>query len=591
MSIPRPEHPRPQFQRDQWLNLNGTWSVHFDWGKSGIERGLHLSHGFADRIVVPFCPEAKLSGIGHTDFIEALWYHRVIEVPDAWSGKRVLLHFGGCDYMTEVFVDGKYVSRHFGGNVSFDMDITRYVRAGQEHHLVVHVRDDLRSMSQPAGKQCPFFKSRGCLYTRVTGIWSTVWLEAMAPTGLDYCAIIPDLDGSRLILTPIFHAETRGQRLRVTALADGEPVASLETSGHNGIPTAIPIRHPRAWSPEDPFLYDLVLEVLSSSHEVIDRVHSYAGLRKVHVEGDRFLLNNKPIYQRLVLDQGYWPDGLWTAPDDASLKRDIELSMACGFNGARLHQKVFDERFHYWADKLGYLTWAEGTFWSDGPVFLHDQGTAALARNCLAEWREVVERDRNHPSIIMWTPFNEAWHFANDIEHKRVVHDAYALTRSIDATRPVNDASGGIHVVNDIYSVHCYEQDPEKLQQLLRGNPEQPVYRPHGNREPPYEGQPYFVDEFGGIKWIPGNEAPYADNSWGYGEPPRSLKEFYIRLKGQVEAINALPNCAGYCYTQLVDVEQEQNGLYTYERQEKFDLRLLREVFVADPSAVAASAR
>jgi len=588
MDIPKPEHPRPQLARAEWRNLNGPWSVHFDWGKSGVERGLNAATGFEQPILVPFCPESKLSGIGHVDFIEAMWYHRRLQIPTTWRDKRVILHCGGCDYMAEIYIDGVFMGRHFGGNVPFSVDVTRLVRPGQEHHLVIHVRDELRSFTQPAGKQCPFFKSRGCLYTRVSGIWGTVWMEAVAHTGLDACAIIPDLDGSRLILTPIFHAEARGQRLRITAYAGEREVARIETSGHTGIPCALPLPNARSWSPQDPFLYDLHLEVVSGTGEVIDHATSYAGLRKVHIEGDHILLNNRPLYQRLVLDQGYWPDGIWTAPSDAALKRDIELSMAAGFNGARLHQKVFEERFHYWADRLGYLTWAEGTFWSDGPVFLHDQGTASLARNCLAEWREIVETARNHPSIIMWTPFNEAWHFANDVEHKRVVQDAYALTRSIDATRPVNDASGGIHVCTDVYSVHCYEQDPVQLGAKLRGTPGTPVLRPHGDREEPYHGQPYLVDEFGGIKWIPQNEVPYADNSWGYGEPPRTLQDFHARLSGQVAAVNALPNCAGYCYTQLVDVEQEQNGLYTYEREPKFDVALLRAVFSAEPGQAAA---
>lgn len=576
VDIPRPEHPRPQFQRDDWINLNGPWTCVLDAGKSGVERGFMASTGFGTRIIVPFCPESSLSGIGHVDFIEAMWYHRVIEVPKDWAGRNVVLHFGGVDYMTEVYIDGAFAMRHWGGNVSFEVDITRFIKYGQRHHLVLHVRDDLRSLSQPAGKQCPYYKSRGCLYSRVTGIWQTVWMEAMAPTGLDYCAIVPDFDGGRFILTPIFHREQRGQKLRVTALADDIVVARHETTGQSGVATAIRILDARPWSPEDPFLYDLVLEVIAPNGRCIDRVRSYAGLRKVHIEGSHLFLNDKPLYQRLVLDQGYWPDGQWTAPSDAALKRDIQLAMRAGFNGARLHQKVFEERFHYWADKLGYLTWAEGTFWSDGPVFLHDQGTPQLARNALAEWREVVERDRNHPSIITWTPFNEAWHFANELEHKRVVLDAYNLTRSIDATRPINDASGGTHVITDIYTVHCYEQDPRALHNLLAGTRDVPVYRPHGNRESPYEGQPYIIDEFGGIKWIPQNELPYADNSWGYGEPPRSLREFYERLRGQFDAVRALSNCSGYCYTQLVDVEQEQNGLYNYDRTDKFDMNRIR---------------
>jgi len=582
MSIPRPEHPEPQFERDDWRNLNGVWTMVFDPGKSGADRGLAQSTGFEREIVVPFCIESPLSGIGHTDFVECLWYHRRLDVPKDWNGRRVILHFGGVDHMTEVFVDGRSVGRHWGGNAPFQFDLSGFVQPGHSHHLVLHVRDELRSMSQPAGKQCPYFKSRGCLYTRVTGIWQTVWMEAVAKAGLAACHVVPDVDSRRLILTPTFRAVERGHRFHVTAYADGVPVAVVDASANNGVPCALHFQNPRLWSPSDPFLYDLLLEVRDAGGEILDRVRSYAGLRKIHVEGSRLFLNNEPLYQRLVLDQGYYPDGVWTAPSDEALKRDIEISLACGFNGARLHEKVFEARFHYWADKLGYLTWAEGPFWADGPVFLHDQGTPQLARNSLAEWREIVESHRNHPSIITWSPFNEAWHLANEAEHKRIVHDAYNLTRSLDPTRPVNDASGGYHVVTDVYTVHCYEQDPEKFHRMLAGTAQVPVYRPHGDRESAYDGQPYLVDEFGGILWVPRNEEPYADNTWGYGEPPRSLREFYARLHGLVQAIAKLPNCAGFCYTQLVDVEQEQNGLYTYQREPKFDLKKLRACFIDD---------
>ncbi len=582
MSIPRPEHPRPQFERSDWRNLNGTWTFVFDHGKSGVDRELTKSIGFDRKITVPYCIESSLSGVAHTDFVECLWYHRRLDVPKDWSDRNVMLHFGGVDHMTELYLDGVFVGRHYGGNAAFSFDITKFVRFGESHELVLQVRDELRSNTQPAGKQCPYYKSRGCLYTRVTGIWQTVWMEAVAQTGLCTAQIIPDLDSRRFVVIPTFHSVRRGQRFHVTASTDGHVVASVDASANNGIPCSLFIQNPRIWSPEDPHLYDLVLEVREADGTVVDRVTSYGGMRKIHIEGDRIFLNNEPLYQRLVLDQGYWPDGVWTAPSDAALKKDIELSLACGFNGARLHEKVFEDRFHYWADKLGYLTWVEGPFWADGPVFLHDQGTPWLARNSLAEWREIVEASRNHPSIITWSPFNEAWHLANENEHKRLVKDAYELTRSLDPSRPVNDASGGYHVVTDVYTVHCYEQDPEKFHKMLRGTAEVPVYRPHKDREVAYAGQPYLVDEFGGIKWIPRNEEPYADNSWGYGEPPRSLREFYARLHGLVQAIKQLPNCAGFCYTQLVDVEQEQNGLYTYAREPKFDLKKLRACILDD---------
>ena len=307
----------------------------------------------------------------------------------------------------------------------------------------------------------------------------------------------------------------------------------------------------------------------------VDTVRSYAGLRKVHIEGSRLFLNNQPIYLRLVLDQGFYPDGIWTAPSDAALKRDIELAMQAGFNGARLHQKVFEERFHYWADRLGYLTWGESSSWG------MDLKEPVSARNFLNEWREIVTRDRNHPSIIAWTPFNETHDTGDGLQHGRVHTDAYDLTRELDPTRPVNDASGYVHIKTDLWTSHNYEQDPERLAAQLELKDGQ-VFRNYPEREAPYAGQPYLVDEFGGIKWIPPERRPFAENSWGYGAGPRSLDEFYARLEGQVDVILGLDYVTGFCYTQLTDVEQEQNGIYNYDRSEKFDMPRIAAIFRKD---------
>jgi len=357
--IPRPEYPRPQFRREDWINLNGTWTYVFDFGKSGMQRGFAASTGFADEILVPFCPESELSGVRHTDFIEMMWYQRTIDIPVDWAGKRVLLHFGGVDYECEAFIDGVSMGRHWGGTSSFAFDVTAAVRPGASHNLVLYVRDETRSGVQPGGKQCSDYASRGCHYTRTTGIWQTVWLEAVSPYGLQDVYIVPNLDRSRFVITPRFYGVKRGLMLHVTLLADGKQISQATVPASNGVPVTLPIGAPRPWSPADPFLYDIAFQVLDDDGSVLDRVESYAGLRKVHVEGNRVYLNNEPIYLRLVLDQGFYPDGIWTAPSDTALKRDIELSMQAGFNGARLHQKVFEERFHYWADRLGYLTWGE----------------------------------------------------------------------------------------------------------------------------------------------------------------------------------------------------------------------------------------
>ena len=572
---PRPEYPRPQFVREPWLNLNGRWTYTFDPGKSGMQRGFAHSEGFDDEILVPFCPESRLSGVRYVDFIEMMWYHRAIQVPADWDGKRILLHFGGVDYESEVFLDGESVGRHWGGTSSFSYDITRHVTPGQTHNLVVYVRDETRSGVQPGGKQCPDYRSRRCHYTRTTGIWQTVWMEAVSPYGLQDVQIVPDLDGSRFIIVPRFHAMRRGQRLRTTLREGDDIVAQVEGPASDGVAHTLPIEAPRRWSPQDPFLYDLAFEVLDGD-AVLDTVRSYAGLRKIHVEGNQVYLNDDPIYLRLVLDQGFYPDGVWTAPSDAALKQDIELSMRAGFNGARLHQKVFEERFHYWADRLGYLTWGESSSWG---IDLKDQ---VSARNFLSEWREIVVRDRNHPSIVAWTPFNETHDTGDGRQHNRLHVDAYDLTRDLDPTRPINDASGYVHVKTDLWTVHTYQQDPALLREQLTPQ-DGKVMRRFPEREAEYEGQPYIVDEFGGVKWVPSAEQEYDESSWGYGDDPRTLEEFYARLEGLVGAILSFDHICGYCYTQLTDVEQEQNGIYNYDRTEKFDMERVAAIFQKRP--------
>ena len=563
---PRPEYPRPQFVRSEWLNLNGAWEFDFDDDDQGRAMAWEMTrHHFGRRIEVPYCFESKMSGIGDPSVHRVVWYRRDLTVPEAWQGRRIRLHFGAVDYESEAFIDGRSAGRHWGGTSSFAYDITALVTPGSRHNLVLYVRDETRSGVQPGGKQCPDYASRGCHYTRTTGIWQTVWMEAVSDYGLETVQIFPDLDGARFVVVPRFCAQRRGLRFRATLLDQGRQVSQAQVPAGNGLPCVLPVDEPRIWSPDDPHLYDLTFEVLDRDGTVLDRVGSYAGLRKVHIEGNRLFLNNEPIYLRLVLDQGFYPDGIWTAPNDAALKGDIELSMAAGFNGARLHQKVFEERFHYWADRLGYLTWGESSSWGI------DVKDPISARNYLGEWREVVVRDRNHPSIIAWTPFNETHDTGDRRQHNRLHRDAYDLTRDLDPTRPVNDTSGYAHVKTDLWTVHTYEQDPDRLRELL-GPKDGQVWRCFPDREAAYEGQPYLVDEYGGIKWIPSAARQYAANSWGYGAGPTTLDEFYDRLEGLTDAILSYDHICGFCYTQLTDVEQEQNGIYNYDRTNKFDM-------------------
>jgi len=536
-------------------------------------RALFNATGFDREIIVPFCPESPLSGVGYTDFISQIWYHRTVTVPADWNGKRTLLHFGGVDYECEVFIDGKSVGVHYGGTCSFEFDITPFVSAGSEHNLVVRARDEQRGANQPYGKQCFVYKSHGCSYTRTTGIWQTVWLEAVDPCGLKQCCITPDFDGARFIITPEFYQASYGLKFTAVLKDASTVVAETTVTTGTGISLILDIPEPKSWSPDRPHLYDIQLTVCKEN-VVLDTVTAYAGLRKIHVEGNQIFLNNEPLYQRLVLDQGFYPDGIWTAPSDDALKQDIALSIAAGFNGARLHQKVFEERFHFWADTLGYLTWGEFASWGCDP------NTVKGERDALKEWEEIILRDRNHPSIITWTPFNETWGISDPAQHRRSHESLYALCHALDPARPVNDTSGGFHYKTDIWTVHNYEAEGKKLKDILEPGMDGSVWSNYDDRQAiRYSGQPYLLDEFGGIKWVPEDRRAYADNSWGYGNAPQTLEEFYDRLEKQVDAILSLPHITGFCYTQLTDVEQEENGIYNYDRTQKFDMQRIKAIF------------
>ncbi len=570
---PRPEYPRPQFERAEWINLNGTWSYTFDFSKSGVDRNFQNSQGFNDKITVPFCPESKLSGVKYTDFIEAMWYQRKLDIPATWTGKRVILHFGAVDYQSSLYIDGKLVGMHYGGTSSFEYDITKYIVSGQQQNLVLGIVDNVRSNEQPGGKQCSRMKSEGCSYTRTTGIWQTVWLEAVAKNGLKNCFVLPDLDNSKFSFQPNFYGLERGMKLKIKVLDGTKIVGQQEMAAAQNIPSTISIKNPKTWSPESPFLYDVIYQVLDKQNVVIDEVKGYAGMRKIHIEGNKLFLNNQPIFLRFVLDQGFYPDGIWTAPNDEALKHDIQMSMEAGFNGARLHQKVFEERFHYWADKLGYLTWGESSSWGI------TNSSIESARNFLSEWNEIVLRDRNFPSIIGWTPFNET---GGSVQHNRMLTDVINVTKMIDPTRPINDASGYFHVMTDLYTAHNYEQNPESLKKQLTPSKISPVFN-NNQKQAPYEGQPYFLDEYGGIKWVTGKA--FAENTWGYGQGPKTLDELYDRLEKLTDVILETEYMSGYCYTQLTDVEQEQNGVYNYDRTKKFDMTRIHKIFSKQPAS------
>lgn len=548
-ALPRAEYPRPQFERADWLNLNGEWSYTLDLVKTGWERGLKDSKGFDGKIIVPFAPESKLSGVEYKEFIPCIWYQRNITIPAEWDGKDILLHFGAVYYESEIYIDGKFVDRHFGGSDSFTVDITSFVKPGQTHSLVVNAKSDLRSRMQSAGKQSLRHGPFECMYTRTTGIWQTVWMEAVAPCAIERVKYITDIDRNTVSMEFTMRRNVSGNTLTVTVKDGNKTVASNTAPIASGSVVSLPIKKAKWWSPESPFLYDVVFELKNAAGDVIDRVTSYFGMRKIHTEGNKIYLNNQPYYQRLVLDQGFYPDGIWTAPSDEALKRDIELSMAAGFNGARLHQKVFEERFYYWADKLGYLTWGEAPSWG------LDANNVEAARNFLMEWRNLVVRDINHPSLVTWTPFNEEF-WPDETQYPRFITDVYTLTKQLDPSRPINGVSGGIHIKTDIWTEHHYEQNPERLREIIYNDGKMFVRGPEvqarlrGNvgfnrpvlndpyTFPTYQGDiPYILDEFGGIKCMEAN--PAKDGAWGYGDAAQTKEDFYKRLEGQVRVLIA----------------------------------------------------
>lgn len=562
MEIYRQEHPNPQWERSEWRNLNGEWEFDFDFGKSARERKLYEGGALSKKINVPFCPESELSGIGYKDFIAAVCYRKVITLSAADLEKNVILHFGAVDYESFIYVNGQLAKTHVGGYSSFEADITAYVKEG-ENVIFVIAEDDLRRKHQPAGKQSDSFNSYGCFYTRTTGIWQTVWLEFVPKAYIKGAKFYPDIDNQTLT---IIGSVCGNGELSAKAAFEGKAMGDTKVKVNNSVFTMqIKLDELHLWELGCGRLYDLELTFGE------DRVKSYFGMRSVRLDGMKFMLNNKSVFQRLVLDQGFYPDGIYTAKTDDCLKKDIELSMRLGFNGARLHEKIFEARFLYHCDKAGYMVWGEHANWG------MDYTDAVAAENFISEWLEAVQRDFNHPSIIGWCPFNETWGYDEMNLQNKLIEDVYKLTKQLDPTRLCIDTSGNYHTVTDIFDVHDYEGDVEKFKEnysrIDEGIVNDQVERADNGRTQKYKGEPIFISEYGGIKW-----SEETDNSWGYGDAPKSVEEFFERYKGLTDAILDNPYINGFCYTQLYDVEQEQNGLYTYEREDKFDAEEIRKI-------------
>lgn len=559
MTIPRSEHPDPQFQRKDWLNLNGEWDFEFDFGNSGLRAGVLEKDEWSRKINVPFCPESKLSGIEYTDFIAAVWYRRSVTVTEAQLEGRVLIHFGAVDYETYLYVNGEEAGYHKGGYTSFTFDITEFLTAG-ENVIAVNARDDVRDPLVPRGKQSELYNSHGCDYTRTTGIWQTVWLEFVPKAYVKSFKLFPDTVNATLGVSAVVEGEGA---FKAEAFYDGRLVGSFEKTAAGFVSGDIKLSETHLWEVGCGRLYDLKITFGG------DEISSYFGLRDIRIDGYKVLINGKSVFQRLVLDQGFYADGIYTAPSDEALEKDIRLSLAVGFNGARLHQKVFEPRFLYHCDRLGYIVWGEFGNW--GLDYSRDGALEAM----MPQWCESVARDFNHPAIVGWCPFNETWDRDGRKQNDELLRIVYRVTKQLDETRPCIDTSGNFHVETDIFDVHDYEQKVE----IFKGNYDrlmtEGVLFEHFPDRQEYDGKkPAFVSEYGGIQWSLGSRG----DAWGYGNAPKSEQEFIDRYKGLTDALLDNERMFGFCYTQLYDIEQEQNGLYYYDRSPKFDPELFRRI-------------
>ncbi|MDG0792867.1 glycoside hydrolase family 2 [Cohnella ginsengisoli] len=578
----RSEYPRPQFVREQWMSLNGEWEFEFDDARVGDKENWYEKGAFSRVINVPFCYQSELSGIGDPSFHDVVWYRRTFALPDAYAGKRIWLHFGAVDYEAAVWVNGKLVATHEGGHTPFRADITEALKDG-DNVVAVKAVDYSQDVTLPRGKQFWEEKSAGIFYTRTTGIWQSVWLEPVSQTHISRVRMTPDIDRGELKLQTFVggFAPGRDVTLEATVSFEGQvlsrdafTIAREAESRSIGIHDFNDHGLGRWWSPEKPHLYDLRLRLLVDGEEA-DRVDSYFGMRKVSIEDGVVQLNNRPYTMRLVLDQGYFPTGLLTAPSDDDLRRDVELTKEMGFNGARKHQKIEDPRYLYWADRLGLLVWGEMA----NSYHFSETYVGRVTR----EWLQAVERDYNHPSIVAWVPINESWGVTNilvDEQQQQHALAMYHMTKSLDPMRPVISNDGWELVRTDLVTIHDYEWRRDVLADRYSALDKALSARP-GNRfilvpGYEYEGQPLLLTEFGGISFRKSDW-----EGWGYSGAEDD-EDFVRRLRDVLEPVREAPLIQGFCYTQLTDVEQEINGLLTYDRRPKVPLAEIRKLVQGD---------
>lgn len=582
-ALPTEPHPRPQLERSGWISLNGTWDFALD-----PDAAWHVPEHvqWNRRIRVPFSPETPASGVEETGFYRTCWYRRQFQTPRLEGGRRLLIHFGAVDFAATVWVNGKMVVQHVGGYTPFHADITEALVEGVQT-IVVRVEDDPHDLAKPRGKQDWQLEPHSIWYPRTTGIWQTVWLEVIPEIAISYVRWTPNIERWEVGMDIRF-AGPRPEGLTLAVkLWTGNAVLADDRyaviSGELGrrISLADPgiddYRNELLWSPSKPTLIQVRLQLLDGQGNVIDSVRSYTALRSIAIQGDRFVLNGRPYYLRLVLDQGYWPETGLTPPSDEALRHDIELTKAMGFNGVRKHQKIEVPGYHYWADVLGLVMWEE----MPSAYRFTKQSIERLSR----EWIEIMERDASHPCIVAWMPFNESWgvpDLPDSPSQRHYVQALYHLTKTIDPTRPVIGNDGWESVATDIIGIHDYDPNPDRIRQRYGADEmlarlfkrERPggrmlVLGTHATGE-----QPIMLTEFGGIAY-----SPERGRTWGYTrvETPDDLANAYTKL---LEAVHSCMLLAGFCYTQFSDTYQEANGLLTADRTPKFPLEKIRAATV-----------
>ncbi len=590
-------HPRPQLIRETWTDLGGQWAFAYDDQNAGLLAGwVTKAEVFNRTITVPFPPESSASGIGDKDFHPVVWYRRTFQVIDGFQPDRtrLLLHFGAVDYRAQVWVNDRLVAQHEGGNSPFEADISLALLPGQaEQQLVVRAEDQPSDLTQPRGKQFWEKNPRRIWYDRTTGIWQPVWLEYVSETYIQEIRWTPDLNRGLLRMeVKLNQKPSRPLKLNVQLSLHGVALSEDDIKMERSEvrreialePADVTIsRDEILWSPAFPNLLDAELTLLQDG-QPLDRVLSYAGLRSAEFDKGRFLLNGRPYYLRLALEQGYWPETHLAAPDNEALRREVELAKQLGFNGVRIHQKVEDPRYLYWCDRLGLLVWGE---MANAYVF----STSAVER-FTREWLEVVRRDYNHPCIIAWVPLNESWGVPNleqDRMQRSYVKALYNLTHALDDTRPVIGNDGWEHIVGDVWGIHDYTPEGATIRERY-GSAEavertlsqtQPHYRNIVMPEITHMGQPIMLTEIGGFSLAPGEGEAW----WGYATA-QDNESFLARYTELMQAVLDCPTITGFCYTQLTDTGQETNGLLRADRTSKLDPEAIRAVTAAPAKAM-----